>query len=103
LKCSEFVSGNGWTLGHTCNKPAKGYLKNGKPGCGIHLAAERRARENGEKRNAKWDIQATRRLMMQGLARDLGAGSPSWDGAYISLTEQEARGLIERLGGTGAV
>ena len=68
LTCSETVIDSGGWHFHPCGKPAKGFLKNGKPACGIHLRAERKR----EEANREYDIQYTKRREFQQEVRAFG-------------------------------
>lgn len=52
LRCQELVSpknGDRWSGKVICGKPAKGFLENGNPACGMHLKAERTWKEKVRK------------------------------------------------------
>lgn len=57
LTCQRSIKYSISGYSHVCGKPAKGFLKNGEPVCGIHLNAERK-REQGDR---KWAIEHTQR------------------------------------------
>lgn len=46
--CGQMMrpGGYAWARSHKCGKPAKGFLTDGRPACGIHLRAERKREEN---------------------------------------------------------
>lgn len=81
-----------------CDRPAKGTLKDGTAACGIHLAAERRVKENGDKREDEYQEQRLRRDALMDLCDALGiARRVPWDARYINLDAREAKALLTRL------
>lgn len=64
-KCTKSVSGSVW-YPSTCNKPAKGYLENGKPACGIHMRGEKTRLEN----EAKWKKEISKQTEFTFQARE---------------------------------
>ncbi len=61
VSCTREVSTHdGWYTSHVrCGRPAKGYLKNGKPACGIHLNTERQRTERDYIENERQDRRQT--------------------------------------------
>ena len=55
LTCSEAVMPEGSYRLHICGKPAKGFLEDGRPACGIHLRMERKQEEEKIARNTRWE------------------------------------------------
>ncbi|MDD5542837.1 MAG: hypothetical protein PHX83_06650 [Acidobacteriia bacterium] len=95
--CTEFVM-HGYD-GRGCGKPAKGTGENGKPLCGIHLAAERRRSETDAKHQAKWDGDKAFRTEVSGFAKAHALGSlAEWDveTRRVSLSFEELAKLVER-------
>ena len=53
-RCVVSVRSSGAWHSYPCHKKAKGYLKDGRPACGIHLRSERQQEES----TAKWQKEA---------------------------------------------
>lgn len=104
--CEHRASGSGYYRSRLCGKPAKGFLTGslykGKPGCGIHLAAERRVKENEEKREEEYQARCARRKPLIDLCDELGITRlVDWEGRYINLGLADAKALLARLKANG--
>jgi len=100
--CAKRVSKGGprWHRDYAdCGKPAKGIGKDGKPLCGIHLAAERKRAETDAKYQAKWDGDKAFRAEVADFAKAHALGSlAARDHTYrsVSLSLDELAKLVER-------
>lgn len=85
-----------------CERPAKGILTNGKPGCGIHIATEKRAATNRAKRAAvEADQHALRARLLPTIDALRRRGFRATDHGpmiRLSLTIDEAERLLIALG-----
>ena len=82
-ECQAHVS-TGWSGGRACGNPAKGTLADGKPACGVHLAAQRK-RAQKEEEYQRRRAQELRLQKAAGAACDRLAevgifAKPEWDG-----------------------
>jgi len=78
-----------------CGRPAKGTNCIGKPACGIHLAAERRADEAQRKRDAQWAERDAKRTVAERAASDFtartgvlaAANRDGWSTIVVSISD----------------
>jgi len=99
--CTRIVhAGVSWRRTHEeCCKPAKGIGKDGKPLCGLHLAAERRRAATDAKHTAKWDADKAFRAEVADFAKAHALASLSAGEAVhrsVSLSLDELAKLVER-------
>lgn len=84
LTCSKTVIPAGEWHSRLCGKPAKGFLKNGEPVCGIHLRAERKSEEG----DARFERRIASLFAFRKEVRDARVG------VKLSVHEAEHRTVI---------
>ena len=90
-----------------CGRKAKGVLADGKPGCGLHIAAEARSAKAAAQRERDWEETEVNKQRGLAICETLGAGRPEYGGfgsggpkyTHVLLSLEEAEALVGRLKG----